>query len=95
MGISPHRKAIAKCGPLCHGSAMDLLFAAISGEAVVNALIWLVIGALIFFVVNWGLTKIALPEPFNKIATVLLVLLVVVIIVNGLLTLAGHPIIKW
>lgn len=74
---------------------MDLMLAAISGNAVVNAIIWLVIGALIYFVVDWGLKKIGLPEPFNKIATVLLVLVVVVILVNALLTLIGKPFITW
>lgn len=70
---------------------MDLFFAAISGNAVVTAIIWLVIGALIYFIVDWGMKKIGLPEPFNKIAQVLLVLLVVVILVNALLTLVGKP----
>lgn len=71
------------------------MLAAISGSAVVNAIIWLVIGALIYFVVDWGLKKIGLPEPFNKIATVLLVLVVVVILANALLTLVGKPFITW
>lgn len=72
-----------------------LMLAAISGNAVVNAIIWLVIGALIWFVVDWGLKKIALPEPFNKIATVLLVLLVVIVLVNALLTLVGKGFVSW
>jgi hypothetical protein len=77
------------------GNIMDLLIAAISGETVMHALIWLVIGALIYFVLDWGMKKIGLPEPFNKIAQVILVLLVVVILVNALLTLAGRPFIRW
>lgn len=72
-----------------------LMLAAISGNAVVNAIIWLVIGALIYFVCDWGLKKIGLPEPFAKIAVVLLVLLVVVVLVNALLTLVGKPFITF
>lgn len=75
---------------------MDTLFlAAISGEAVMMCIVWLVIGALIYFVLDWGLKKIALPEPFNKIAVVLLVLLVVVVLVNALLTLVDKQFIRW
>ncbi len=44
---------------------------------------------------QWGLAKIGLPEPFAKIATVLLVLLVCVILINALLTLVGKPFITW
>lgn len=58
------------------------------------ALVWLVIGALIYFVIDWGLKKVGLPEPFNKIAQVILVLLVVVILVNALLTMVGRPFIQ-
>jgi hypothetical protein len=74
---------------------MNPMLGEISGGAVVECLIWLVIAALIYFVVDWGLKKIGLPEPFNKIAQVILILLVVVALVNGLLLLAGHPFIKW
>lgn len=74
---------------------MVLTLAAISGSAVGESLVWLVIAALIYFVIDWGLKKIGLPEPFNKIAQVILVLLVVVVLINALLLLAGKPFIRW
>jgi hypothetical protein len=76
---------------------MDIIpiVAAISGESVVNAVIWIVVAALIYFVVMWGIEKIGIPEPFHKIAIALVVLMVVVLLVNALLTIAGHPFIRW
>ena len=44
-------------------------------------LIWLVVLGVIFYVAWWGLGKIGLPEPFNKIATVVLVLLTVLVLI--------------
>lgn len=57
--------------------------------ALLSALLWLVIVGLIVYVCWWGLQKIGLPEPFNKIATVLLVVVTVVILVNFLLGFTG------
>ena len=74
---------------------MGALLAAIDGGAVVQALIWIVIAGIIYWVLDWGIKRIGLPEPFPKIATVLLVLIVVVVVINALLLLAGHPFIKW
>ncbi len=67
----------------------------ISGAALLSALVYLVICGLILYVLWWALGKIGLPEPFNKIATVLLVLVTVVILINFLLGLGGTPLIRW
>ena len=75
---------------------MNLMLAAISGSAVINVIVTLVIVALIYFVADWGLKKIALPEPFGKVAMVLLVLLAVVFIINSLMGLTSSgPFIRW
>lgn len=63
------------------------IIAAISGSALLNVLVWLVVAALIFFVVDWGLKRISLPDPFGKIAYVILILVTVVLVVNALLGL--------
>lgn len=50
----------------------------------------LVFWGLIFYVLWWGLGKIGLPEPFNKVITVVLIIgcvLVLIGILNGNL----HP----
>ena len=45
----------------------------------------IVIWGIVFYVLWWGLAKIGLEEPWNKVATVLLVLATVVVLI-GLLT---------
>jgi uncharacterized membrane protein YwzB len=67
----------------------------INGSMLLNLLIQLVIGGLILAVVWWALAQFALPEPFAKIAKVLVVLFVVIWLVNLLLTLGGHPIVRF
>jgi len=53
--------------------------------SIIALLISLIIWGLIFYVLWWALARIALPEPFNKVATVILVVAAVVILI-GLLT---------
>jgi len=48
-------------------------------------LLSLVVWGLIFWLFWWGLSKIALPEPFAKIATVVLILASLVVILGLLL----------
>ena len=52
-----------------------------------SLLVWVVILGLVFYLLWWLLAKIALPEPFGKVATVILALAAVVILI-GILT--GH-----
>lgn len=53
--------------------------------ALLGLLLSLIIWALIFYILWWGLGKVALPEPFAKVATVILVVATVIVIV-GLLS---------
>lgn len=71
------------------------IIGAISGEQLLNSLIILVIWGVIMWVLWWGLHKIAPPEPWLKVGTVILVIITVVVLVNILLGLAGHSFIKW
>jgi len=58
-------------------------------------LLTLVIYALIFWIILWGLNFIGIPEPFNKVIRVILVVGIIIIIV-GLLTgkVAPFPILN-
>jgi hypothetical protein len=67
----------------------------ISGDALISAVIWLVVVGLIFFVVQWALSQIPIPAPFNTVVRVILVVIVAIVIINVLLTLAGHPIVRF
>lgn len=51
----------------------------------ITLLLTLIIWGVIFYVLWWGLGKIGLPEPFNKIAVVILVLATVYVLI-GILT---------
>jgi ABC-type xylose transport system permease subunit len=57
--------------------------------------IQIIIAALIYWVITWGIAQIGIPEPFSKIVKVVLVLAVVVFLVNALLSLGGHPMVSW
>ena len=74
---------------------MNVILALISGEALLNALLYLVIWGVIMFVCWWGLGKINPGEPWMKVGTVILVLITCVVLINILLGLAGHPLIKF
>lgn len=66
-----------------------------SGEQLVNALVYLVIWGCILWVLYWGLNKIAPPQPWLKVGTVILVIITVVVLINILLGIAGKPFIRW
>ena len=55
-----------------------LALAGFSLEALLPILIKLVIAGLIAYVLFWALGKIGLPEPFGKVALVIIVLIVAV-----------------
>lgn len=67
-----------------------ITFAAISGSSLLGVIIWLIVAACVYFVIDWGLKQIALPDPFGKLARVILILVTVVLIVNALLGLTPN-----
>lgn len=73
---------------------MEML-AAISGNALVTALIWIVIAAVVFFIANWFVGYIGIGEPFLKVAKVIIAIIVLALVVNALLTIVGRPFISW
>lgn len=71
------------------------MIAAISGENLVNALIWLVIGGAIYGLLLWLIGKAPLPEPFKPYCIFFAALIAVVFLINALLTVVGKPFISW
>ncbi len=67
----------------------------VSGNSIVSALIWLICMGLVFYLLWWLISYIALPEPFAKVARVILALAAVILLINILLSIAGHPFIVW
>lgn len=64
----------------------------VSGDNLINSIIWLVISGLIIGLLFWFVDYVKLVEPFNKVCKVLLALVAILILINFLLGLAGHPI---
>ena len=59
-------------------------------QSLVSLLIYVVFLGLIFYVLWWGLSQMALPEPFDKIARGVIIVIVVILLINILLGLTGH-----
>lgn len=64
--------------------------AVISGQAIIGLIVTLIIGALIFFVLNWAMSQFKLAEPFGTVLRVLVVLAVAFFLIDALLKVAGH-----
>ena len=67
----------------------------ISGEKVINSIIWLVVIGIVWWLLSWLIDYCKLPQPFAKVASIILAVSAVLILINFLFTLAGNPIIKW
>lgn len=74
---------------------MITMLAAISGESVIGLLIWIVCIGIVFWLLHWLISYVALPEPFAKIARVVLALAGVILLINAIMGLGGHQIIRW
>ena len=74
---------------------MNTLLAVISGSQLVNALVILVVAALIFWCVLWFVRYIGIPEPFNKVIRVIVGLVALIFLINFLLSLIGRDFIRW
>lgn len=65
-----------------------LLLAAFSMQTALVLLIKIVVAGLIAYVLFWALGKIGLPEPFAKVALVVIVLVVAFYVISLLLEFA-------
>jgi hypothetical protein len=63
----------------------------ISIAALLMAILWIVVIGLCFWLIYWLIGVIAPPEPFRKIALVILAVAAVIICISVLLSLVGHP----
>lgn len=74
---------------------MHPILAQLSGDAVIHSLIYLIIIGVIFGILWWLIDYCALPEPFSKVARVILAVAAAIILINILLGIAGHPIFRF
>ena len=61
----------------------------------VSAIIWVIVLGIVFWLLWWLVNYVGLPEPFAKVARVILAVAAVIVLINCLLTLAGHPLVRW
>lgn len=67
----------------------------ISGSAMLSLLITLVIVGLICYLIWWFIGYAGIPEPFSKVARVIVALFALIFLINLLLGFTGHPLFKW
>jgi len=67
----------------------------ITGSALLPLLVSLVIAGLIFGLLWWFIGVCALPAPFDRVARVLVALVAVIYLIDVLMSLGGHPLVRW
>lgn len=67
----------------------------ITGSALLSMVVTLVIVGLIFWLVLWFVDYVGVPEPFNKVIKVIIGLAALIFLIDLLLGLSGHPLIRW
>lgn len=61
----------------------------ISLAGIISVVIYLIVAGLIFFLLAWLIDYCGLPEPFNKVAKVLLAVVAVLVVIGALLQFLG------
>lgn len=61
----------------------------ISISAAVTTIVYLIVAGLIFWLLWWLISYVGPPEPFRKIANVILAILAVLVVIGILLSLVG------
>ena len=64
-----------------------------SAEGLISIVVWIVVVGLVFYLLWWLVGYLGLPEPFNKVARVVLAIAAVLFLINLLMGLTGHPLI--
>jgi len=71
------------------------LLAAIGANVLVQAIVWVIVAGLIFWLLSWLIGYAGVPEPFAKVARVLLAIVAVILLINAILVVAGRPFITF
>ena len=67
----------------------NLLLAALTSSALLNAFIWICAAAIAFFLLNWFLGYIKAVDPFLTVARFIIGLIVLFFLLNAILSLVG------
>lgn len=73
----------------------ELMLAAISGGSMVQSLLWLVAACCVYLLLDWARRTVAPPEPINKIALIIIVMIVVFMVLQAIFLMLGRPLVAW
>ncbi len=74
---------------------LPLLLLAVNGSAIITMFIWIVVVALICWLLWWLIGYMGLPQPFDKVLRIIVAVVAVIFLINAILTLVGQPFIRW
>jgi len=66
----------------------------LSLEGLVELVVYLAIVGGVLWLLLWLIGYIGLPEPFAKVAKIIIMVVGVLILINVLLGFAGHPVVR-
>ncbi len=72
-----------------------MLIAPTGIAAILNLLVWIMVVALICWLLWWLIGYMGLPEPFDKVLRVIVGFLAVLFLINAILSLVGQSFIRW
>lgn len=64
-------------------------------ETVVYAILVLIVGGIIFWLLNWLIDYVGVPEPFRKVARVVMAVGAVILVIAVLMHMVGVPLFRW
>jgi hypothetical protein len=67
----------------------------IEASALLSLVIYIIVLGLVVWLILYIINMIPLPEPFGRIARIVLIVLAVLILINLLLGLVGSPIVRF
>lgn len=75
---------------------IELFLAAVSGKSVINAVLWVIGLGLICWLLWWLIDYVGLPQPFSKVAKVIVAVAAVIVLINLIISImGGEPFIRW
>lgn len=66
----------------------------LSVDTLVTFVIYLIVAGLIFWLLQWLVSYCCPPEPFAKVARVVIAVVAVLVVIGALMSLVGHPLIR-
>jgi hypothetical protein len=66
----------------------------ISLSGLIHVVLYLIVAGLIWWLLSWLVDYVGLPEPFRKVARIVLAVIAVLVVISILLSLVGYPVLR-